>query len=65
MRNPIKRVKAAHRVLQHHGDAAATHSADLFVGFGEEILALEANVSADFEVLVQQPKYGFAGHRFA
>ncbi len=58
-------IQRGHRFLKHHGDATAAEAADFFVGHGEDVVAVKADVAGDASVLREQTEDGERGDGFA
>ncbi len=65
--DPLDRIERGHRLLEHHGHAGAADRAQLVVGFGEQLIALQPDRAAlDLHrALRQQAHHGLRRHRFA
>ena len=51
--------------MQHHGDAAAAQTAQLFFGFPQKILPVEDGTAGNLEIFVQQTEHRLYGHAFS
>ena len=65
--DPLDRVERGHRFLEHHGHAGAADRAQLGIGFGEELIALQPDRTAldPHRAFRQQAHDGLRRHRFA